>query len=222
MLKLLCWCAPVLALPCLNSSMDCLETLTQRAINRSSEIKAINEQLELTAQRQDYAEARQWTNYLTLDPIRLVQNVLGGGDVQRRGLEIASLELDEADLIRQRENQAQQIADDVVGLVLSYEKLGREYELLHSRLQTHLLQVQVMEAQYRTGQGSTSRMLTMWQRTDDMKARCDEKRIGQAQDRRELEILTGADAETQIYPALIGVCGHGDTSTIPRATRDSA
>ena len=171
--------------------MECLEILTQQAIEQSSEIEAINEQLELTAQRQDYAESRQWTNYLTLDPIRLVQNVLGGGDVQRDRIAIASLELDEADLIRQRENQAQWIADEVVGLVLSYEKLGREYELLHSQLKTHLMQVQIMEAQYRTGQGSTNRMLTIWQRTDDLKARCDEKRIGQAQDRRELEIFTG-------------------------------
>ncbi|MFG6100562.1 TolC family protein [Leptothoe sp. ISB3NOV94-8A] len=219
---LLSWSAPALALPCLNSSTECLEVLTQQAIAQSSEIEAINEQLALTAERQDYAEARQWTNYLTLDPIRLVQNVLGGGDVQRDRIAIASLELDAANLIRQRENQAQHIADEVVSLVLNYEKLDREYDLLDSRLRTHLMQAQIMEAQYRTGQGSTNRMLTMWQRTDNLKARCDEKRIGQAQDRRELEILTGADAETQIYPALIGVCGHGDTSTIPRATRDSA
>ena len=45
--------------------MECLETLTQQAISRSSEIEAINEQLALTAERQDYAEARWWTNYLT-------------------------------------------------------------------------------------------------------------------------------------------------------------
>lgn len=198
--------------------MDCLTQITQLAIDQSSEIEAINEQLELTNDRQDYAEARQWTNYITLDPIRLIQNVLGGGDVQRDRLAIASLELEAANLIRQRENQAQWIADEVVGLVLSYEKLDREYDLLDSRLRTHLMQVQIMEAQYRTGQGSTNRMLTIWQRTDDLKARCDEKRIGQAQDRRELEILTGADAEAQGYPALVGGCGHGDTSTIPRAT----
>ena len=63
--------------------MECLETLTQQAIAQSSEIEAINEQLEFTDQRQDYATARHWVNYITLDPFRLVQNVLGGGDVQR-------------------------------------------------------------------------------------------------------------------------------------------
>ncbi|NEP58712.1 MAG: hypothetical protein F6K31_17125 [Symploca sp. SIO2G7] len=88
-MKLLLWCAPALALPCLDSSMECLAQLTQRAIAQSSEIEAINQQLVLTNDRQDYAEARQWTNYLTLDPIRLVQNVLGGGDVQRDRLALA-------------------------------------------------------------------------------------------------------------------------------------
>ncbi|MEA5467038.1 hypothetical protein [Leptothoe sp. PORK10 BA2] len=80
--------------------MECLTELTQQAIAQSSEIEAINGQLELTAQRQDYAVARQWTNYLTLDPIRLIQNVLGGGDVQRERIAIATLELEAANLIR--------------------------------------------------------------------------------------------------------------------------
>ena len=73
--------------------MQCLTELTDLAVNQSSEIEAINQQLEFTDQRQDYARARQWTNYITLDPIRLVQNVLGGGDVQRDRLAIADLEL---------------------------------------------------------------------------------------------------------------------------------
>ena len=52
----------------------------------------INQQLEFTDERQDYARARQWTHYITLDPIRLFQNVLGGGDVQRQALALAELE----------------------------------------------------------------------------------------------------------------------------------
>ena len=56
--------------------MECLETLTQQAIAQSSEIESINQQLEFTDQRQDYATARHWVNYITLDPFRLVQNVL--------------------------------------------------------------------------------------------------------------------------------------------------
>ncbi len=171
--------------------------LTQQAIAQSSEIEAINEQLELTAQRQDYAESRQWTNYLTLDPIRLVQNVLGGGDVQRDRIAIASLELETANLIRRREEVAEGIAHEVVGLVLDYEKLDRQADLSASQLETHRLRVTVRESAYRTGQSSTESMLSLWQRTEDLEARCQERLIGQAQVVRELEVLVGGeDLET--------------------------
>ena len=42
---------------------------------------------------------------------------------------------------------------------------------------------------YRTGQGSTTTMLSMWQRTDDLKARIEEVEIDQGQTVRELEVL---------------------------------
>ena len=199
--------------------MECLETLTQQAIDQSSEIEAINQQLAFTDQRQDYARARRWTHYITLDPFRLVQNVLGGGDVQRQGLAIADLELREAELIRQRESEAEFIAAEVVGLVLSYEKLGREAELIESQLQNHLLQVAIQEARYRTGQGSTRNMLLLWQRTETLEARCAERLIGQSQDRRQLEIWIGeSEFETGTHPARISVCGGDYSATIPRAS----
>lgn len=195
--------------------MQCLTELTDLAVNQSSEIEAINQQLEFTDQRQDYARARQWTNYITLDPIRLVQNVLGGGDVQRDRLAIADLELREAELIRQRENEAEFIAGEIVGLVLSYEKLGREANLIESQLENHLLQVAIQEARYRTGQSSTRNMILLWQRTETLTARCQERRIGQAQDRRELEIWIGENlAETGLYPSDSGDGGSCDRSEV--------
>ncbi|MEL7053986.1 MAG: hypothetical protein AAGM45_19680 [Cyanobacteria bacterium J06588_5] len=178
-------------MPCLQSSSECLETLTQQAIEQSSEIIAINEQLALTADRQDYAEARRWTNYLTLDPVRLVQNVLGGGDVQRDRLAIASLELEAANLIRRRAAVAEELTRDVVDLVLKYEKLGREIELVQSQLETHRMRTAVMEAAYRSGGGSTTSMLSVWQRTETLVARAQEKQILQVQIERELETLIG-------------------------------
>ena len=106
---------PALAIPCLNSSLECLETLTQQAIERSSEIEAINQQLVLAEDRQRYAESRRWTNYVTRDLVALIQNLLGGGQVQRDRLAIASLELDAANLVRRREAIAEELARDVVG-----------------------------------------------------------------------------------------------------------
>lgn len=188
--------------------MDCLEILTQQAIAQSSEIRAINEQLDLTAQRQDYTMAQQWTNYLTLDPLRLVQNILGGGDVQQDRIAIATLELEAADLIRRREAVAEEITREVVELVLDYEKLGRRVDLISSQVDSHRLRVLVAEAKYRTGQGSTESMIRLWQRTEDLEARCFEYRIGQAQTRRELEILIGEDL------AATGSHSNGSSSVI--------
>ena len=201
--------------------MECLEILTRQAIEQSVEIEAINQQLELTDDRQDYARNRRWTNYLTTDPIRLIQNILGGGDVQRDRLAIADLELREAELIRRRESEAQSIAEEVVDLVLDYEKLGREVELIRSQLQSHLLQVGVYEARYRTGLGATSTMIRLWQRTDDLNSRCVEKHIGKDQIVRQLEILiveteVESGIESGDYTARIDGCSSGPSSTAYR------
>ena len=124
----------------------------------------------------------------------------------------------EAELIRRRESEAEFIAGEIVGLVLSYEKLGREAELIESQLENHLLQVTIQEARYRTGQGSTRNMLMLWQRTDTLEARCTERRIGQAQDRRELEIWLGETAfETGSDTAGVDSCMGDTTSVVPRA-----
>ena len=171
--------------------MECLEQLTQQAIDHSSEIEAINQQLELTAQRQDYAEARQWTSYLTLDPVRLLQNVLGGGDVQRDRLAIAGLELETANLIRRREEVAEDIANDVLDAVLDHQSHTLEGRMLATRVETQRQRQAVTEARYRTGQGSTDAMLRVWQRTEDIVARCDENVIQHQRVIEQLYTLVG-------------------------------
>lgn len=184
--------------------MECLETLTQQAIAQSSEIEAINQQLALTAERQDYAEARQWTNYLTLDPIRLVQNVLGGGDVQRDRIAIATLELETANLIRRREEVAEGITREVLDLVLAHEKTVRNGELLASQLETQRQRVAVRESAYRTGHSSTESMLSLWQRTEDLETRCGENRIDSQLIVTELEAFLGIEVS---YASMeIGPC----------------
>ena len=180
--------------------MECLETLTQQAIAQSSEIEAINAQLVLTAERQDHAEARQWTNYITLDPVRLVQNVLGGGDVQRARIAIATLELEAANLIRRREAVAEALTRDVVDLVLDYEQLNRRTDLIASHIESHRLRVAVAESRYRTGQGSTSNMIGLWQRSEDLAGQCQEQQIEQVQVKRELETLVGDIAASAVTP----------------------
>ena len=98
---------------------------------------------------------------------------------------------------------AEDIAQEVIDLVLEYEASGRRLESLNSQLETQLQRQAVMEVAYRTGQGSTTTMLSMWQRTDDLKARIAEVEIQQGQIVRELEVLcyveetgTGATADS--------------------------
>jgi hypothetical protein len=165
--------------------------LTELAISHSSEIEAIEQRLAVMAQRIDYAESRRWTNYLTTDPLELVQNLLGGGAVQRERVAIASLELQAADLVRRREEVAEDLAREVIGLVMDYERLGRELGLLESQIEIQQLQQAVMEAAYRTGQGSTVQMMGVWQRTEDLQAQLQERAVAQGQVRQELEQVTG-------------------------------
>lgn len=179
------------SLSCLESSPECLATLTERAIANSAEIQAIEERLELTEDRADYARSRRWTNYLTLDPVALVQNLLGGGQVQRDRLDIAQIELRQADLLRRREEVATELAEDILAGLLQWERLGRELEILDGQLVTQRQRQQVMESAYRVGRGSTTSMLAVWQRTEDAAARREERRISRAQVLRELETIVG-------------------------------
>lgn len=136
-----------------------------------------------------YSRRRRWTNYITTDPVRLVQNLLGGGDVQRDRLVIADLELQQADLVRRRWEVSEAIAQTIIDEVLNWERLDRQLELLDSQMLTQQQQQAVMEASYRTGSGSTATMLTVWQRAEELEARLIETQIDQTQTRQGLERL---------------------------------
>lgn len=136
-----------------------------------------------------YSRRRRWTNYITTDPVRLVQNLLGGGDMQRDRLAIAELELQQADLVRRRWEVSEAVAQTIIDQVLNWERLDRQLELLDSQILTQQQQQAVMEASYRTGLGSTPTMLTVWQRSEDLEARQIEAQIDQTQTRQGLERL---------------------------------
>jgi len=173
--------------------------LTALAISQSQEIAVIEERLELSDDRINYAESRQWTDYLTLDPIALVQNIFGGGAVQRNRLAIADLEVQVADLIRRREEVAESLAREVVDQVLEYEQLGRRLELLDAQIVTQEQREAVLEVGYRMGEGSTVNMLGIWQQTEDMVAKRAELVITRERLMAELEQLTGvSDDETWV------------------------
>lgn len=151
----------------------------------------IEERLELAAERREYTESRWWVNWITMDPLELVQNILGGGNVGRDRLEVAALEVEAANLIRRREEVAEALAREVVDQVLEYEQLGRRLELLDAQIVTQEQREAVLEVSYRMGEGSTINMLGIWQQTEDMVAKRAELTITRERLVTELEQLTG-------------------------------
>ena len=181
-----------------------MAALTELALDQSAEIEAINDQLTLIYEEREFAGARQWSHLLTLDPLRLVQNLLGGGDVQRARLAIASLDVEIANLIRRREAVGEEIAGEVLDLVLDYEQMVRKSQLLAAQFETQQQRQRVQEAKYRTGQSSTDSILRVWQRTSDLEARCYEHRVESHRVVRTLEVMTGSDGQ---YASIIhGLC----------------
>jgi outer membrane protein TolC len=152
-----------------------VQQLTNRAIARSSKFKKLSERittidqrLEATGERIDYTKKKQWTNYISTNPVDIIQNIFGGGGVQRDRIAIADLEIKTTDLVaakaeleRQQEEEKLETGDRVLHLLLDYEAASRKHELLTSQLKTLEQQREVTRIAYKFGQGSTSQILGM-------------------------------------------------------------
>ncbi len=183
-------------LPCLDSSPECVEQLTQEAIANSPKLKTldnrialIDERLDFMGGRKDYAESRLWTNYLPtssiggsvldiVNPFAWIKNLAGGGDMQRDRLAIADLEIKaatleaaRAELERQREEEKVLLGEKVLRLVLDYEAAQRQYALVKSQLETYNQQQSIRRIRYRLGQGDTSEFLEQEVRGDGLEAK---------------------------------------------------
>ncbi len=176
-------------LPCLNSTNECVKQITSRAIGfatarsaianssklkqSESRIALIDQRLAVTEERIDYTSKKKWTNYISTNPVDIIQNIFGGGDVKQDEIAIANLEIRTADLLaakaeleRQQEEEKLKIEDEVLRLVLDYEAAQRRHNLLTSNLETLSQQREVIRIAYRLGRGSTSQILGMEVRRD--------------------------------------------------------
>ncbi len=131
--------------------------------------------------------------YISANPINILQNIFGGGDVQRDNLAIANLEIRTADLLaakaeleRQKEEEKVKIGDRVLRLLLDYESAQRRHKLLSSQLKTLEQQQRVARVSYRRGRGSTSQMLGMSDKRDRLSEKIVEVEIKQDEAVREL------------------------------------
>ena len=189
---------------CLNSSDECVQELTEKAITSSFKLKTlttrialIDERLDLAEDRIDYVSKKSWTNYISTNPVNIIQNIFGGGNVQRDRIAIASLEIRTADLLaakaeleRQKEEEKVKIGDHVLRLLLDYEAAQRRYELLNNQLETLEQQQRVARVGYRRGRGSTSQMIGMVDKRDLLTEKIVEVEIKQEEAVRELGLLT--------------------------------
>ncbi len=140
-----------------------MQELTERAISKRSASRAasshklktleeritlIEQRLELAEDRIEYTRKKKWTNYISANPINILQNIFGGGDVQRDNIAIASLEIRTADLLaakaeleRQQEEEKVKIGDleeirfagRILRLLLDYEAAQRRHEFSSSQ-----------------------------------------------------------------------------------------
>jgi hypothetical protein len=192
-------------IPCLDSSSECIEQLTGKAIANSTELVTLDEQIALidkrlvvAGERIEHTSKKRWTNYLSTDPLRIAANVFGGGDVQRDNIAIADLEVKSAELEAYRANlhrrQAEvksKLKEEVLGLVLEYEAAEREYVLAQSKLANYSQQRQLIEIDYQFGNGSTTQMLGLWQQGEGLEAQVMEAESKKAEITRKLQQLTG-------------------------------
>ncbi|ELS03454.1 hypothetical protein Xen7305DRAFT_00031780 [Xenococcus sp. PCC 7305] len=193
-------------LPCIDSSNECVEELTEKAIANSfkletlsARITLIDERLALAEDRIKYTRNKKWVNYISTNPVDIIQNIFGGGNVQRDNIAIASLEIRTADLLaakaeleRQKEEEKVEISDRILRLLLDYEAAERRHELLKNQLQTLEQQQRVARVGYRNGRGSTSQMLGMADKRDRLTEKIVEAEIKKDEAVRELGQLIGS------------------------------
>lgn len=188
-------------MPCLVSSADCINQLTESAIVHNSEIDALDDRLELVGKQIHRQYERRWTailpalgDLIDFNPIALIEALFGGGGFREVDLKIADLEIRTSDMIRRRAEVTVQLHKQVTDLLLGTEKSERQIELLQGQLVSHQQHIAVMEAGYRTGQGSTEQMIGIWQRREDLQARLTEAQVSREQSVRKLLELTGYEA----------------------------
>lgn len=178
-------------LPCADSGASCVETLTAQAVANSDSIKLIDSTIKL-------ARRKGWTQYIdvsAIDPITLslqvVRNLLGGGERQKRKIEIKSFEL-----AKQKETSV--LRDSIFGqLIIREAAEKRLYDAANAK-ESHLRRVSLYETSYKFGDGDTATLLQFWQQTDVLTSAIDAARSDEANARRKLLFIVFPEfAETK-------------------------
>ena len=146
-------------LPCFDSSETCAEKLTAEAVANSEEIKVIDATIKL-------AKRKGWTQYIdvsAIDPltlsVQILRNIFGGGERQTRKLTVSQLELRRTETVK---NLRVQIND----LLLQAENARRKKAQSQTLFDAQRSLAAVLEVSYKSGELSTERMMSVWEKLD--------------------------------------------------------
>lgn len=161
-----------------------------------SRIAVVEQRLAVADEKIDYTSKKKWTNYISANPVDILQNLFGGGAVQQDNLAIASLEVRATDLLiakaeleRQQSEEKTRITNQVLQLLLKFEKSDRKQMLLTSQLQTLEQQREIIRISYQFGRGSTSQVLTIEDKRNQLIEKIDSLRVNTEQTVRQLTQL---------------------------------
>ena len=195
-------------LPCLDSTSECIDKLTELAVKHSLEMEALNGQIgmlgtrdELLSDRINYTRSNQWVNLLEnpmTNPVGFIQNILGGGNFQRSEIAITDLEIKKsqleafgAELVRRRSEIEGSLKEEILGLLLSYERENRQQQLLLSQLENQSILSNVVEIDYRFGGSSTESYLASIEKQERLESLLNQSVINQQESVRKLVSLVG-------------------------------
>lgn len=204
----LCWHSATTkaqTLTCLDSSPRCIEQLALEASANSPKLEAlskqialINRRLRITNDRISSVSKKTWTNYITLDPFELLQNIAGGGGVRRDDLAIANMKVEKTNLRAQRENLERRrsevkadLKEEIVDLVLAHETAMRQHFSLYGQLENIHVQQQIFEIDYRTGGGSPQQVQALLHERRRIEAQLVQHQLFFEKLRRKVLNLTG-------------------------------
>jgi len=171
LLPSLLWALPAKSeaeeIPCLQATPNCIQTLTALASRNNPKLRNLNTRLSLAYEAARQARATQWTHYLDiLNPIGIVQSILGGGAIAQNDLAIANLDLRAAELEAKRDEESLSISRLIHAHLISYEQTTQELSISRQRSATFAARLSLIESDYRKGRYSTEMMLPLWDERD--------------------------------------------------------
>jgi hypothetical protein len=185
------WANRAMALPCQEMSSACVDQLTELAIANSPEYDLLARQVTLAEDQLSQTRNRRWTHFLTLDPLRLGANLLGGGDVGRARQTATELELQRDSLAQRQTEINQRLQQSIANLLLQYEQQQQQENLATQRLDTHQQRLGAIETEYLAGNHTLEQMLPLWERTDELKMLVQQHQHQQQQTLQTLRALVG-------------------------------